>query len=407
MYDIIIIGGGIAGLNCALQLSKNHNILLLDERKYLGGRIITNKTPRYEIGAARFNNTHKKLMKLVNQYNLETYQLSKNINYLDKKTRVIEENINIKIENFISKIIEKSSKLKKSQLQKLTFKELCETFHTKKEVNEIIHNFGYNAEFTILNAYDAIRTFKGDFNGNKNYYIVNGGLSILCNKMAQSIKLNGGKIKKKTHVDSVCQLSQNHFVVADTKQNLFNAKKIIFAIKPKQLRKFRIVKNIFTDIHSIKSVPLIRVYAKYRVGQKGVWFKGMRRTTTNSFLRQIIPINENKGLIMISYVDEKDTKVYLENKKLLDKEIVKNKIQNEIKLLFPDKYIPNPIYFKCHLWTEGVHFWKKGVDSIAIHNKVLNPSKNIYICGEGFSLNQAWIEGSLDTSDKVISLINR
>jgi len=259
MYDIIIIGGGIAGLNCALKLSKNNNILLLDERKYIGGRIITNKAPVYEIGAARFNNTHKKLIKLVNQYGLETYKLDKNINYLDKETKIIEKNINIKIENFISDIIKKSNKFSKSKLQQMTFKKLCENFYTKHKVNKIINYFGYNAEFTILNAYDAIRTFKGDFDGNKNYYIVKGGLSILCNEMVKNIELNGGEIRKKTHVDSVCQLNKNHFVVADNKQNIFNSKKVIFAIKPNQLKQFQIVKNIFPFIDSIKSVPLLRV----------------------------------------------------------------------------------------------------------------------------------------------------
>ena len=43
MFDVIIIGGGMAGLNAALKLSKKNKILLLDNRNYLGGRIITNK----------------------------------------------------------------------------------------------------------------------------------------------------------------------------------------------------------------------------------------------------------------------------------------------------------------------------------------------------------------------------
>ena len=35
-YDIIIVGGGIAGLYCALKLSPNHKILLIEKNSYLG-----------------------------------------------------------------------------------------------------------------------------------------------------------------------------------------------------------------------------------------------------------------------------------------------------------------------------------------------------------------------------------
>ena len=118
-------------------------------------------------------------------------------------------------------------------------------------------------------------------------------------------------------------------------------------------------------------------------------------------------MNESTGLIMISYTDDKDTQVYFKNNKLLDTTTINDKIHKEVCRLFPDKSIPKPTYFKCHLWTEGVHFWRKGSDSQKIFKKILNPEKNIFICGEGFSLNQAWIEGALDTSDRVVSVINK
>ena len=118
-------------------------------------------------------------------------------------------------------------------------------------------------------------------------------------------------------------------------------------------------------------------------------------------------MNESTGLIMISYTDDKDTQVYFKNNKLLDTTTINDKIHKEVCRLFPDKSIPKPTYFKCHLWTEGVHFWRKGSDSQKIFKKILNPEKNIFICGEGFSLNQAWIEGALDTSDRVVDFINK
>jgi len=405
MFDVIIIGGGIAGLNCALTLSKNNRVLLLDNRNYLGGRIITNKKPVYEIGGARFNNSHKRLIKLVKKYDLQTYKLNKNIDFVDNKSKILRRNVNCDIESFFKEIILKSTSLSKDKLVAMTFKDLCLIYKSRKIVNEIISFFGYNSEFDSLNAYDALRCIKGDFNGNKFYYVIKGGLSQLCEKMASDIIANGSKIKVGTYVTEVNKI-KNSFIVSDSTARKWLGLKIVFAVKPHQLKSFSILKSVHHYLQNINRIPLIRIYAKYNVGKNGVWFKGMNRTTTNSFLRHIIPMDETTGLIMISYVDDKDTRVYLKNNQLLDTAVIKNKIHQEVCALFPQKSIPKPTYFKCHLWTEGVHFWKKNADSKKIFKKILHPAKNIFICGEGFSLNQAWIEGALDTSDKVVDLIN-
>ena len=44
-----------------------------------------------------------------------------------------------------------------------------------------------------LNAYDAIETFRNDFAGKK-YYILQEGLSTLCEQMKNTIIKNGSKI---------------------------------------------------------------------------------------------------------------------------------------------------------------------------------------------------------------------
>jgi protoporphyrinogen oxidase len=76
IYDIIILGGGIAGLYCAyklLQKNKILKILILEKNDYLGGRMkifkktINGHTFYQEEGAWRFNTNHKLLLKLINE----------------------------------------------------------------------------------------------------------------------------------------------------------------------------------------------------------------------------------------------------------------------------------------------------------------------------------------------------
>ena len=49
-------------------------------------------------------------------------------------------------------------------------------------------------------------------------------------------------------------------------------------------------------------MKLLRIYTKYPT--KKLWFKGIKRTITDNYIRHIIPINEEVGLIMISYSDD-------------------------------------------------------------------------------------------------------
>ena len=72
-YDIIIVGGGISGLFLAYKLKDTkQDILVIEKEKEFGGRVHTMyKTDyHYECGAARFSNTHHKLITLIHELGL-------------------------------------------------------------------------------------------------------------------------------------------------------------------------------------------------------------------------------------------------------------------------------------------------------------------------------------------------
>ena len=72
-FDVAIIGGGLAGLNCANKLPKQLNVLLLEKRD-VGGRIYTYKDAHMvvETGAARFNKGHVRLLQLLREFRLSS-----------------------------------------------------------------------------------------------------------------------------------------------------------------------------------------------------------------------------------------------------------------------------------------------------------------------------------------------
>ena len=400
MYDIIIIGGGASGLYCGLQLCKKYKILLLDDRDYLGGRIHSHKNPPYEIGAARYHNKQHHLCKLIKKYKLTGYPLSKEVDFIHTKHEYIPCGMDF-FHNAIQDVLNKSKSLSKKYLQSITFKNLCKKFYSNSDVNFLIDVFGYKSEFIDLNAYEGCNTFSRDF-GNQQYFVIGEGMGTLCEKMGDDIKKNKGEIKLNSLVTSVTQCHDHYSVKVDSKS--FDGKKIIFAIKPHQMKQFHVLSPVFSNLNSVGAGKLLRIYATFPIDSThGVWFKGMKRTTTNSFLRHIIPISEESGLIMISYTDGPDVDKFLKKKHTLmhDKHI-EHMVMDECRKLFKDIEIPKPLYFKSHYWSHGAHFWKVGYDSDKIINEMIHPVRNIYTCGEGFSKKQAWVEGALESAELVI-----
>lgn len=415
-YDYVVIGGGIGGLYCVEKLVEKYKntkkILLLDERSYFGGRLITHKKPTYEIGGARFNNNHKLLLKLIHKYKLNKIKLSPIVDFIYKSKNDVTyyKDANKTFDMIMKNIIMESKKYKKEELIKITLKQFIDNISETTQLSKkLIDIFGYNSEITKMNAYDSLRSFDEDFT-NKNFYVLKEGFSTLCDRMV--IK-NKDKVEYKlNHKVNNIKKGDNIFEIICNNQKTnknysFNSKKIILAVKSEQLRQFNILKPVFPYLKCLYNAPLLRIYAKYPINKttKKAWFCDLPRLTTNSFLRHIIPIDANSGLIMISYTDGSDTNVFLQDKtsqKLKDEETIKNMIQDELKLILPKYNIPQPTYFKTHMWNVGAHHWKPNCNSKEIQNEIKNPLKDVYIIGEAFSQKQAWVEGSLESVESII-----
>ena len=401
-YDVVIVGGGIAGLYCAYKLSETQNVALFDERNYIGGRIYTH-SKGYEVGAARFNDSHTQLLELIKYYKLTKMPIPKEIDYIEyieDKENEVTMNSHIEFQKTLNKVVKNTKKT--NNLKNITFYEhLIKILKSKEKADRIVNIFVYYSEMKEMNAFDAYNTFKKDF-GNVQYYILMEGLSNLCENMMKTIRKNGSKVYLKSRINSVERVNDYFRIGRENRKRKITGKKVIFAIKPHQLKDFPIISSIHKYTKAVYNAPLIRIYAVY----KDVWFKNINRTTTNNILRQIIPINKKTGLIMISYTDGKDTKPFMKNDfELKSDSELKQIVAKNIKKVFPDKNIGEPDYFKAHLWTVGCHHWLPNFDSTKIQKDILNPVENVYICGEGFSDKQAWIEGALNSASKVIKCI--
>ena len=213
----------------------------------------------------------------------------------------------------------------------------------------------------------------------------------------------------KSHSNVTLKLSEGLEKIEDSyistdKKNRLYYDKLILTIPQEHLVKLEYLKDV-KHLDSVNSVPLLRIYFKYHVGKEGVWFKNIPWTTTDNYLRQIIPINYDTGLIMISYTDGFCTQL-LSSLHGRDKDVLIKAIHKEITDIFSLKEkIPEPEEVHFHLWDNGCHFWKLGSDMHEIYDKMLQPieGKELYLCGESYCKRQAWIEGALESCYDVVS----
>lgn len=402
IYDVVIIGGGISGLFLAYNLiqdDKYKDILLIEGSSEMGGRIRTEKLDGIpiEMGGARFSSKHLKILSLI-----------KKLGFMDKIIELPEQidnfyhnkKIKYDLKGKLSKLLKEKSKYSKGHLEKITLFQYCVEIYGYEESKKIQEMFGYDAEFLKLNAYSALEMFKEDLLEDVNYYILNGGLYQIITKLEHILNDSESvTIMKNTHLKDLQEKKIK--VETDGKEDILRGMKIVSAIPYLDLRKMDIFKG-YEQLHSVKPIPLIRIYAKYPVNNGKSWFDNINRTITDNYIRHIIPISSENGIIMISYSDFYTAEMW-NNWYQLGEKVLTEKLHQEIYKIFKIKP-PKPEKYKVYFWRAGVHMWRTKFPMDETYKKLLKPfeDKEIYLCNEAFSKHQCWIEGSLDMATDIL-----
>ena len=399
-YDIIIVGGGISGLFTGYKLSDTGlNILIIESNSRLGGRINTiyKRGYNYESGAARFHRKHTKLLSLIDELGLKNkiYPLSNEINYLIESPLKEKPDISV----LFNKAIESQNDVKKNKLINITFYQYLILLFDFETAEYIKNAFGYDSEIIHLNAYAALKMFKDDLFGDNDYYTLDGGLSQIIKELEDRIEEKGN-----VHIiteSSLKEINKDSIILEGGEEYYFE--NLVLTIPQMKLKEIEYFKgNKLLD--SVKPIKLLRIYAQYPTDD--LWFKDIKRTITNNYIRHIIPINYDKGLIMISYTDDIYSKMWESYNKINKKLLIKT-LHKEIIELFGINP-PDPKMVSTHYWTNGYHMWYVGSDIDKIYPSIIKPNEedNIYIIGESYSKKQGWIEGSLETCYDLIKEID-
>ena len=402
MYDYVIIGGGISGLYMYLKLlSVTKNIILFEKNNYFGGRIFqyqenfNGNNISLSAGAARFNKKHIRVIQLLKSFKMLDFRKDKgigsSIDFIDSTNQFHNKFKNKNGFHYIKKVLKFAKNKDKNYLMQFTFSEFSQKFLKKDELEFMLIASGYTGQLLNMNMFDAYHLFSNGIRDDLTFYV--GYYHDLIEKIVKYISTKGANLNLNTNITSVSfNQSKNLYCIRYTGHTIYS-KNVIFCLPKPALLKFNIfnhIKHILND--SITCKPLCRVYAKFH--KDDVWFKNIKKTVTNNHLRYIIPIDHEKGIIMISYTDHIYTKFW-DN---LSQSQLKQKIVNLVNKTF-NININQPEKVWVFNWDCGVGYWNKDIDSEYISQFISNPLPNLYICGENYSLTQSWVEGALQSCD--------
>lgn len=383
MTSTIIVGAGLAGLYYALTCKEN-NILILEQSDRIGGRIgqvdFHGVDVVYGAGIGRYDKDLL-LRNLLQQLQVEYKIYNTQISYILPKVVDI-----LKILKYLQKEYYKDPSIR----SKATFLEFLGMHMDKTDVYNWICSTGYS-DYLNADIYDTM--FDYGFEDNVGGYKA---MSIPWNKLLEKIllKLTDKNVEINLNSEVIgIKKYENTTVVNTSGGDVYKCRKLILAIPSPSIRK--LLKNPIYD--QVRVQTFCRLYIKIDKKKSQDFVKNVTNFTfVEPPLQKIIPWTE-KGVYMISYSDNKSADYVKDLNDTQLEDLVYTTTRYRIKIL--DRLV---FYFPV-----GTHYYSPldtniYKDRLEFLHQAQNPDKNIYVVGEGFSLNQGWCEGALESVRRVL-----
>lgn len=380
---VAIIGSGISGLYSGYKLKKKgYEIDIYEKNNIIGGRVKVVKFDDIDVvagaGILRYNKdilTYKFLKDLkVNMnkykanysYTFHQYDILDFVEYLKVVLEKIQKNTNKEIFSiFRSKT--NFSKFGKEYLGEETYDYFVKSCgfsdFEKADVIDTLYDYGFE---DCVSGYEAVSIKWSEF------------LQNIYEKLKHNIYLKS-PIKKIKYTDD------NKFIIKD---KIYD--KVIISTDINTIRKL-IDDKIYKEI---EGQTFVRLYVKLNRPLK----LKTNFVITDKPFQKIIEMNKDKCIYMISYSDNKIANrwKYVKDIRKTAERGIKNIFGLDIKVL----------KHKLIYWKLGTHYYKPLKPIYEDRNEFLkiaqNPRENMYVVGEGFSKEQGWCEGALQTVEKIL-----
>jgi glycine/D-amino acid oxidase-like deaminating enzyme len=246
----------------------------------------------------------------------------------------------------------------------------------------------------------GVLAFQQEMRGDAEFFVVGEGLSAIIKGLEDECRAAGVEILLGEAVSDVRRVGGGGWRVRTEGGAEFVSDRVVLAMPVAALRQLPVLRG-WNGLGRLGMEPLTRIYAKY---PSLSWYSGPK-TVTDSPLRYVIPINREEGTIMISYTDDRDTRFWKSpssaTKGLKDGRELTTAIQREVRRLWPRA--PQPQWVHRYEWSTGCSYWRPGdYEPTDVIREALELQPGLHICGESFSLRQAWVEGGLESAADLV-----
>lgn len=396
MTHTVVVGAGIAGLWIATRLAqKGERVTVLEAYGKPGGRVLTSRHG-YELGAGRIHASHRRVRLLLRQYKLHEVPLSPEIAWHPVSGPSVPNQFDAVWAAFCAQL----RHLRPEILATHTLRDLAVAVLGRTHADQLLELYPYRTETERMRADVALAAFEGEMRGHRGFTVVREGLSAMVDGLVRDLRAAGGTLRLNTKVLDVERTENNRYLVRVERGASPTADRVILALHATALRALPVTANMPVLKH-LGMAPLTRIYAEYPGGWQ------YPREVTDSPLRYVIPIDPRRGIVMISYTDDRDTKWW----KGLRGEELAAAIQPEVRRLY-GPHVPEPMWVRAAEWHDATTFWRPGHYSPArMSRAALQPRADmpgVFCCGESFSpTQQAWMEGALAHAELLWNLLQR
>jgi len=396
MQDIIIVGGGIAGLYCAYRVLRKNpktKILILEAESHLGGR--AGGMPFHGVnilsgaGVGR-KEKDKRLIALLRDLGLSPPEFPVKPHYSDTIHPVC---------NLKKDIMELRRRYKSKIHRSMTFKEFATGILGAEEYKNFVICSGYT-DYENEDAYGTLYHY-GFEDNYADWTAIGISWTGLIQKLVDKIgKRNILLSHRVSKMEDFCR------VVCENGKT-FDSKTVILATTIESVRRLLPGANSKQSLYrQIHGQSFLRVYGQFSKESIPIMQQICPSTTVvPGPLHKIIPMNPEKGVYMIAYTDNKDSKTvdkYSEN-------TAKNRdvLCRLLEIAFDAE--PRSLHLldmKDFFWPIGTHYYSplngNDQDRIDFIKKAQRPMDSVFVIGEMISLNQGWVEGALESVEKIL-----
>lgn len=404
-YDIIIIGSGISGLYTAFNIKKklkNISLLILEknEKKLKGGRSNNDTFYGCEISTgAGIGRVDKNplLIKLMKDCKIKRSNFNVNMNY----SSTFEHVDIIKIVNYLKKMYSK-----RKDLHNLTFKDFFIKIINAEIYNKFIISSGYS-DYENADIYDTLYNYGFDdtISGWNAFFVP---WKLLVETLYN--KIGSEHFKFNRNVISINKTENNLYQIKTETGFIYNCNKVIIASTIDVIKKLvpgaSNKDSIYQQIHG---QTFLRLYGKFNKKSSEIMKKYISNyTIVPGPLQKIIPVNIDLGVYMIAYSDN-------HNAFSLKNNLENNTENYKLYCALIEKALGIPkdslqlLAIKHYYWEIGTHYYEPLTNQFKNRDdflkKIQHPHNNMLVVGEAVSRYQGWVEGALESVEKVLNYI--